>query len=347
MPIEIKASGHVCRRCGNSYGKLSGNFLVCYGALYKGAGYLPYCNHCVEDMYMSYLRQCGDQQAALRQLCRKLDLYWSAELYESILAKTTPANIVKDYIAKLRGKNCIGKSFDNTLIEAGTMWDDVTDTKQVNEVVDDAEPEQAVSDEDIEVPDEIKDRFGSGYTNQMYLELNRRYNYWMKRLPPDVDKDDIGVQALTQQLCAVELDINRLRAQGQSVDKYINTFQSLLGRLMTDPVKKKEEDANTALANTPLGVWLYRYEKQRPLPEVPDELQENRIKKYIFTWMGHVLKMLGVKNGFTKLYEEEVARYRVERPEYADEDDESLLIDAWSETAPISAQEKESPVEPI
>lgn len=113
MPIEIKASGHVCRRCGNSYGKLSGNFLVCYGALYKGAGYLPYCNHCVEDMYMSYLRQCGDQQAALRQLCRKLDLYWSAELYESILAKTTPANIVKDYIAKLRGKNCIGKSFES------------------------------------------------------------------------------------------------------------------------------------------------------------------------------------------------------------------------------------------
>lgn len=58
----------------------------------------------------------------------------------------------------------------------------------------------------------------------------------------------------------------------------------------------------------------------------------NHIKKYVFTWFGHVCKMLGVKNGYTRMYEEEINRLRVEKPEYEDEDDETLLVDAYSES---------------
>lgn len=42
--------------------------------------------------------------------------------------------------------------------------------------------------------------------------------------------------------------------------------------------------------------------------------------------------MLGVKNGYTRMYEEEINRLRVEKPEYEDEDDETLLVDAYSES---------------
>jgi hypothetical protein len=40
--------------------------------------------------------------------------------------------------------------------------------------------------------------------------------------------------------------------------------------------------------------------------------------------------MLGIKNSYCKLYEEELAKIRVERPEYEDEDDETLFNDIFS-----------------
>lgn len=85
------------------------------------------------------------------------------------------------------------------------------------------------------------------------------------------------------------------------------------------------------MSSTPLGVWLWRYENKRPLPEIDESLKDvNHIKKYIFTWMGHLCKMVGVKNGYTKLYEEEIERLRVEMPEYDDDEEEDLLINAYS-----------------
>ena len=41
--------------------------------------------------------------------------------------------------------------------------------------------------------------------------------------------------------------------------------------------------------------------------------------------------MLGIKNGYTKLYEEEINRLRVEKPEYNDDDEETLLSEVYSE----------------
>ena len=54
----------------------------------------------------------------------------------------------------------------------------------------------------------------------------------------------------------------------------------------------------------------------------------NKILKYMFTWMGHLPKMLGKKNGFTRLYEQALEKLTIERPDLDDEDDEDLLVDA-------------------
>ena len=101
------------------------------------------------------------------------------------------------------------------------------------------------------------------------------------------------------------------------------------------PGQKKQEDADAALTNTPLGVWLYRYENKRPLPEVDEELKDvNGIRKYVFTWMGHLCKMLGLKNAYSQLYEDEIARLRVDKPEYDGDDDKLLFNEALSAEPP-------------
>ena len=40
--------------------------------------------------------------------------------------------------------------------------------------------------------------------------------------------------------------------------------------------------------------------------------------------------MLKIKNSYSKLYEDEIARLRVERPEYTAEDDEDFFQDVFS-----------------
>ena len=52
--------------------------------------------------------------------------------------------------------------------------------------------------------------------------------------------------------------------------------------------------------------------------------------KYVTVWMfGHLCKMLGIKNSYCKMYEDEIAKLRVERPEYDDEDDDTMLNDLF------------------
>lgn len=38
--------------------------------------------------------------------------------------------------------------------------------------------------------------------------------------------------------------------------------------------------------------------------------------------------MFGIKNSYNKLYEEAMEKYRVERPEYVDSEDDESLFDA-------------------
>ncbi len=143
--------------------------------------------------------------------------------------------------------------------------------------------------------------------------------------------DDVGADAIVRQLCALELDINRDRAAGKAVEKKVSLFNDMLGDLKLKPSQRKD-DVDTVTANTPLGVWLLKYENERPLPEIDDDLKDvNGIRKYVFTWMGHLCKMLGVKNAYSKLYEDEISKLRVEKPEY-DGDDEELMMESMDES---------------
>ena len=45
--------------------------------------------------------------------------------------------------------------------------------------------------------------------------------------------------------------------------------------------------------------------------------------------------MLGIKNTYCKLYEEEIDKMRVDRPEYEDEDDETVFNDIFGNNSSI------------
>lgn len=339
MAIEIGQTNPTCFRCGKQFLQRKGNFYISYTPMNKGVGYLPYCKSCVESMFNSYYATCGDMKLAVRQMCRKLDAYWNESIYNVIFKKNTGRSIMAAYLQRVNTGACIGRCFDNTLTDTNSLWSDVLQLSKAS--LDEESEEEKIDDkgediadepsEGIVIPDEVINYWGNGYDPETYLALEKQKINWTngyqgsENIEPDVE-------ALIKQICFMEVDINKARAAGKSIDKLVPILNNLLSSLNSKTKRKRTDD--TELENTPLGVWLYRYENERPLPEVSEDLKDvNGLKKYIFTWLGHICKMVGLKNGYTKMYEREIERLRVQRPEYDDEDDESLLMDVFGESS--------------
>lgn len=335
MSIEMSSDSAICFRCGTKFGRRKGYFPVSYAVLYKGVGYMHICRDCIDTMYNTYLSQCNDAKDAVRQMCRKLDLYWSDKVYEAVAKKSTTRSMMTQYIAKINTSSYVGKSYDDTLSDEGTLWSFST---QVDGVLNHQEaecPDEAQGGRDSDgcdehaVPDEVVEFWGMGYPPSMYRELEQRRQYWMSHFPDGMELD-IGTEALIRQICSLEIDINRDRIAGRAVDKSVNALNTLLGSANLKPTQKKD-DSDASLENTPFGVWIRKWETQRPVPEPDPELEDvDGIVRYISIWfLGHLCKMLGIKNTYCKLYEAEIEKMRVDMPEYEDEDDETLFNDIF------------------
>lgn len=329
MAVEVAGGVTYCYKCGRAFSKKKGYFYVNHSQLYRGLGYLSICKECVDSIYEGYLvRSNGDQKSSLRKLCRKLDLYWNESLYESSVSRSTSRTLVSQYIQKLGTvQQYINKCYDDTILE------EAKNSKKAREEARPVENAESVNIEHvverIEISDDVKDFWGPGYTPEMYMQLEQRRQYWMSRLS-NAEGIDIGTEALIRQICSLEIDINRDRTAGKSIDKSVNALNTLIKTANLNPTQPKE-DIDASANNTPLGVWIYKFENERPLPEIDEDMKDvNKVKKYIFTWMGHICKMVGLKNYYSKLYDEEIERLRVERPEYEDEDDEDLIVDVFS-----------------
>lgn len=339
MPIEMEHTTVPCCKCGRAYKQRRGFFPVSYSVLYKGIGYMPVCKDCIDKMYNDYLIECGASKEAVRQVCRRLDLYWNEDLFRRANERSSERTMMSGYLTKLNTISNAGKDYDDTLREEGTIWQFLPEVTAPAAEEDAPEPEEAQQkeaepepEEVIEIPDAVMAFWGPGLSPVMYRDLEQRRQFWLKDLGKESDLD-IGTKALLRQICILEVAINQDRAAGRSIDKNVNALNSLMGSASLKPAQKKEEAGEDgALASTPLGVWLYRYEQKRPLPEIDEEMKDvNGIRKYVFTWMGHLCKMMGLKNGYTKLYEQEIERLRVERPEYDGDDDEVLMDKLFEE----------------
>lgn len=329
MSIEMNDDSIRCSRCRKTYAKRKGNFVRSYAPLYKGAGYIHVCKECIETMYNMYLMQCSDPALAVRQICRKLDLYWNESIFNTVEKKSTNQTVIFQYLARVSANSTsAGKCYDDTLISEGAMWD-FNANVQNDDSLGDASKDH-LDDASDDISDEVIMFWGSGYTADMYRELEKRRKYWMSRIPGSDDLD-IGSEAYIKQICALELDINKARAMGKSVDKQVGALNVLLGSMNMKPTQRKNDEIENDINSTPMGVWLYRYENKRPLPEIDEQLRDvNGVKKYVFTWMGHLCKMMGIKNGYTRMYEEEIEKLRVLKPEY-DGDEEGLIIESYSD----------------
>lgn len=319
--IGIKTHTFYCCCCGLAFSKQRGYFPISRSKLYKGSGFLPFCNNCTVDLYRHYKKKLETPERAMKRLCMKLDLFWDRDVYMALTDTKDDEKKVNLYISKLNMVQYQSKSYDDTIEE------DI-----INGLYNDDAPDYIEYKEDGEVisknvPPELIEFWGAGFDYEFYMEADKKYHDWTGGIDRDLDPGEISIY---KQICMLEVIIAKDAADGKPIDKNINTLNTLLGSANLKPAQKKEDNDN-AFDKTPMGVWIKRWEDNRPIPDPDPEFKDpDGIIKYISIWfLGHLCSMLNIKNTYCELYEKKMAEMRIDRPEFDDEDNEVLFNDIF------------------
>lgn len=327
-PKEI-LDKYLCTRCGRIFKRQKQNFPSSQSLLFKGnRGYLSTCCHCVDELFAHYKNTLGDETAAMRRICMKFDIYWAPEIYAMVNKANTTNSRVRGYISKTNLYKYTGKTYDDTLDEEGAtvvLFPDVNTPSAGQDALTDDEAGEYVPDRDV-----VK-FWGSGFPPETYSELDARYMKWTEDVVTPIDS---ATEALYRQVCILEVMINKAASAGKPVESMINALNNVLSSLNVKPIQKKQDEAMDApFDSVPFGVGIRMCENTRPIPKPDPRFDDvDGIVKYISVWfLGHLCKMLGIRNTYCKLYEQEIARMRVERPELEDEDDEEVFNDIFGD----------------
>lgn len=312
LPIKEERENYYCCRCERHFKRQKGNFSASQSPLYKGNnGYLPICNHCLEELFTHYKSVLGNGRKAIERICLKFDIYWNPEIYKMLgEVKNTTTSRIRGYISKTNLMKYINKSYDDTLDEQND--NQITSVEEINFY-----PNNQSNDDEIIINEDIIKYWGVGFTPDMYLELENRRNYWLSKYPENTELTP-GEEALLRQICNLEISINKDSASGKSIEKSVNALNNLLGSMNMRPSQKKEVEDNYI----PFGYEILKWEDEHPIPEVDKDFEDvDGIHRNVLSWfLGSVCKTVGIKNKYSEFFEEEMAKYTVERPEYEQDD---------------------------
>ena len=311
-PIEPVAEDYYkCCTCGKKYTKQSGNFSYSQSPLYKGNNsFLPICNNCLENLVEQYTELLGSQNEAIKRVCLHWDMYFSESTLNSTKKIDANRSRIKNYV-----KNCnlfqnAGKTYDTYLKEINSERIDT-----INDL------EELKQDKEIKVSQKTIKFFGLGYTPEQYRFLQDQYDDWTHRHECRTKSQE----EVFKNLCIAQLNIQIAQQTGGKVKDAMDSFQNLLGTANLKPCQTNE---NALADQNTFGTLIKKWENEKPISEPDPEWKDvDGIARYIHIYfLGHLCKMMGIKNSYSRMYDEEMEKYRVEKPEY--EGDDEALFDA-------------------
>lgn len=169
---------------------------------------------------------------------------------------------------------------------------------------------------------ESYDFFGRNYTEDEILFLQKQYDDWLSRYACETKAQEV----LFLQICYKQLEINKLQKQGRDTSKAVKDLQDLMGSLNVKPSQSNSDALTEALT---FGQLIAKWEEEDPIPEPEDDFKDvDHIGKYIDVFFkGHLSKMMGLKNGFSSLYDKFMSKYTVKRRTVEDEAESEALFE--------------------
>lgn len=289
-----------CTCCGKAKKVSSANFYKSYSVMYKSTyeNRMTVCKECVLKLVDEFKATFNSELKVLYSLCRMLDVLYDEYIY----------NVAKEQAAARDG-NPYQYYFQKVLSLPQFANKTFADSAQAEIGVGEVQSSEAstiAEDNGINIDHTTRIKWGNlPNEDLMFLEYN--YNQWVTRHQCETRAEEL----LFEEICHVQLDINKLRMSGGDTTKKVDQLQKLMQSANIRPL---DQTAITSNENVMMwGTTVATIEKHEPC-EFFGEYREKEYKDYMGyrgyfdNWVLRGLKNLlaGTKDFNIVLEEEEV-----------------------------------------
>lgn len=287
-----------CPFCGE-WKSASANF---YKSQWTKDGYHHYaCKECILEQATDKNKdgQLVDNIEKTKTVLMRMDLPFLEQIYQDMSDRVDKTGIVDR-----RGGTIVFTSY-MTVIKSFPQYNQLTwkDSKfSDNEERIDQLPSMNIRKSIIKL-------FGDGFTTAQYAFLQNQYDDWKARTQIDTKSQETYII----NICMIQLQIYEAQKAGKDISKLLTTLNQLMDAAKLQP---KQNVGNSSTDGLTFGELIEKWEQEKPIPEPEPEFRDvDGIKKFIDVYFkGHLAKAFGLKNGYSNLYDEEINKYKVEKP---------------------------------
>lgn len=276
--LPKKRSEFYCTRCPRHFTIQEKNFAKVPSPLYyNNDGYLHICNHCLVELYDHYLEVLGSEEAAIKRMCLKFDLYYNPKIIGMTRGGATNNSRIKKYVSKLGLSQYRNKTYDDTLDEEVALT--IADKELLGINVSDTT--------DINVSKAAIERWGPFFEPEEYPKMN----FDFKVLSQQIVNMDYAQETLVRDLCKIRVQQDRA-LRDNDVDKYDKLTKLYQSTLKNLNIKK---EGNEIGENDCFGSYIADIEKYAPCEYYKDRKlywDFGKIKEYCERFVFRPLKNL-------------------------------------------------------
>lgn len=298
----------LCPKC-NNWIKADTGF---YADKNYATGRYPLCKQCIMRMIEQRKNdrdEPNETKESVKKVLRMMDRIYDDAFYDECVKGA------KDGV-KEKNRNSPFSTYFTAIASLpqwqGKTWED-------SDFGDIASTESDVN-ENSRIVKSGRKRFGKTYSPDELFYLENEYQDWIARYPCESKAQENLFKILVEQ----NLERDKIRKNGgntKDIDKSIQETMSALG------IKPSQSNAEALADQLTFGQLIDRWENEKPVPDVdPDFKDIDKIGMLIDVFFkGHLTKMMGLRNGFSNLYDKFMSKYTVEKPEIDDEEEEALF----------------------
>ena len=273
----------------------------------------PICKRCLVAMVEQREKDTdppNETKQSVQRVLQLMDRVYDDEFYEScvkgalddVKEKTRNSPFATYITAILSLPNWKGMTWKDS--KFGVMGDSSDDVRLIQKTIKSG-----------------RKRFGSGYSDEEYMFLENEYQDWVGRYECNTKAQE----EVFENLAICKLLKRKALVSGKptkDIDAQITSWMS------AGNVQPKQNSMDALSDAQTFGTLIQKFEEERPCPEIDPELQDvDQIARYIDTYYkGHMCKMLELDNNFSHLYEEEMRKYTVDKPQFDDEEDSESIF---------------------
>lgn len=320
-----------CMCCNKEYS--SDNFYDSDSLQYKSVGKLPYCQNCIDEIYQGYIKNFKEKEyknpekKAVQRLCMAFDLYYNDKIFDNAMSdyeknKAKSKNdlvFITFYFRHIKLYQYRKENYNSTIFKD---HQEIKNSEKVMSIFNESDNEQQ------RIVNKASKFFGSGLSDDDYIYLQSEYDDWTARH----ECRDKSQEELIKQICFTQLALFKaVRSGDDSKVKDLNA--TLIKQMDAANLQPKQNKNNTVAETQTFGTLIEQWENTRPIPEVDKDLKDvDKIGLFLDVFFrGHLARMMGLKNGVSRYYDEYMKQFTVKKPKGKSQDGDEDTVEDDSE----------------